>query len=90
MLLAGLLLSDPQSAAMEMIIPWATFAVAVTVRAGSCSKEAVTPPATPVLEVGMDPMLHVLTVKAGSCVGCTAECVSAESFSFLGYLLESV
>lgn len=53
-------------------------------------REAVTSLATPVLEVGMDPMLHVLTVKAGSCVGCTAECVSAESLSFLGYLLENV
>lgn len=89
-MLAGLPLSDPHSAAMEMSIPWAIFAVAAVVRAGSCSKGSFTPPATPLLEAGMDPMLHVLTVKAGSCVGCTAECVSAESFSFLGYLRESV
>lgn len=37
-LLAGLPLSDPHSAAMEMVIPWAIFAVAAAVRAGSCSK----------------------------------------------------
>lgn len=89
-MLAVLPLSDPHSAAMEMSIPWAIFAVAAVVRAGSCSKGSFTPPAMPLLEAGMDPMLHVLTVKAGSCVGCTAECVSAESFSFLGYLRENV
>lgn len=71
-LLAGLLLSDPQSAAMEMIIPWAIFAVAAVVTAGSCSKGSseLTPLATPALEVGMDPMLHVLTVKAAQPSGC--------------------
>lgn len=41
--LAGLLLSDPQSAAMEMIIPPVIFAVAVTVIAGSCSKGSCYP-----------------------------------------------
>lgn len=35
-------------------------------------------------------MLRAPTAKAGSCVGCAAESESAESFSFLGYLLKSV
>lgn len=66
---------------MEMLVPWAIFAAAAAVRAGSCSKGSCHPSCHASTGVGIDPMLHVLTVKAGSCVGCTAECVSAESFS---------
>lgn len=41
--------------------------------------------------LGWEPrMLHAPSAKAGSCVGCAAVSASAESFSFLRYLLKCV